>query len=96
MRRPQIAAIIYLAASPIAFADFDSDDKEQPTAMDVPPPVSLRLNEGDVVPATTDLIAIPPADSDGYASYAGYRYAEFGRHAAIVDPRTRTIIGVLR
>jgi hypothetical protein len=55
MRRPVIAACIYLFASPIAFADFDSDDKEQPSAMDAPPPASLRLNEGDLVPATTDL-----------------------------------------
>jgi hypothetical protein len=96
MRRPILAVLIYLCASPIASADFDSDDKEQPTLQDQPPSLSDEVSEGMTVPAATPLSDIPGIYRDGYGTYDGYRFAVVDGHGAIVDPHTRRIIGVFR
>ena len=95
MRRPVLAAVIYLSAGAIAVADFDSGNKERPTAYDGPPFVSADLAEGSLLPATVELLDIPSAYTDGYGTYGGYRYAVVRGQRTIVDPSTRRVIGLL-
>jgi hypothetical protein len=95
MRRFILGAVICLSISPIALADFASDDKELSTLPNTPTLVEPQLSEGALVPPTVELLDIPARYTDGYGTYGGYRYAAIRDHAVIVDPATRLIIAVL-
>jgi hypothetical protein len=95
MRRPLLAALVYLCAGPIAFADIEPADRTRLSFPGARPDAGAAVREGMLMPPSALLSDIPAAYRDGYGTYDAYRFAMVDGHGAIVDPQTRRIIGVL-
>ena len=91
MRRAVLAAFLCLGAAPLAFADFDHEDR----LGSGPPVVDEKISEGTLLPPAIPLLDIPAGYTEGYGIDGGYRYAVIRGAGVLVDPVTRRVMVVL-